>query len=733
MPSRNDLIPGLDIHAAISTHLELSTRLRALIDGQSREALKAATVSSDSQCALGKWIHGRAALRYAALSEFGSLRDAHAQFHSCAGNALEVHQQGNQAAARALHNGALRQATDAFRRELSAFCKAAARSAGQNRRELALASAKISRKSVESRMFWILLASVGATAALRGILAGDVRASVALQVRPADVLMLLAVACPALYWFVLHPLLRTLDHLAYVKNDLRIADATMEIRSPMLIADPNGLITKVNRAFTESTGFSPDEVAGNTPRLLKSDKQDAAFFAEMWKSLELSGTWYGTLWNKRKDGREFLADLTITAIRGEMDELVAYVSTFTDLTAQRGGLLAREPAATPPESAAHLRSEFLGHMGHELRTPMNAVLGYADLALHEPLDEKLRGYLQQIRDSGRTLMKKIDHVLDFSKIESGTIEFETRAFDLAAVCTGAFRNAILLASGRKVGVESDIDRDLPSTLLGDPARVEQIVATLLGNAIKYTGSGGKVMLSVKLHRLSQGMASIGIMVQDTGIGMDAARIAVLFEPFAPAGTSATRKQGGTGLGLTIAKSLVEQMGGTLGVESAPGKGSTFHAVLMLPVAAKDADTATPPPIPASAAWDGIQVGRYAGKRLLVAEDDEDNQGLARVVFECFGFSVDIAENGREAVRMVSEAREPYDLILMDIRMPEMGGLEATRIIRATHPMESLPIVALSANAYEADRQKSLNAGMNEHLVKPLELNQINQVLERILG
>ena len=156
MPSRNDLIPGLDIHAAISTHLELSTRLRALIDGQSREALKAATVSSDSQCALGKWIHGRAALRYAAHSEFGSLRDAHAQFHSCAGNALEVHQQGNQAAARALHNGALRQATDAFRRELSAFCKAAARSAGQNRRELALASAKISRKSVESRMFWIL-------------------------------------------------------------------------------------------------------------------------------------------------------------------------------------------------------------------------------------------------------------------------------------------------------------------------------------------------------------------------------------------------------------------------------------------------------------------------------------------------------------------------------------------------------------------------------------------------
>ena len=733
MLSRNDLIPGLDMHTAISAHLELSTRLRALIDGQSREALKAATVSSDSQCALGKWIHGRAALRYAAHSEFGSLRDAHAQFHSCAGNALEVHQQGNQAAARALHNGALRQATDAFRRELSTFCAAAARSAGQNRRELALASAKISRKSVESRMFWILLVSVGATAALRGILAGDARASVALQVRPADVLMLLAVACPALYWFVLHPLLRTLDHLAYVKNDLRIADAAMEIRSPMLIADPNGLITKVNRAFTESTGFSPDEVIGNTPRLLKSDKQDAAFFAEMWKSLELSGTWYGTLWNKRKDGGEFLADLTITAIRGEMGELVAYVSTFTDLTAQRGGLLAREPAATPSESAAHLRSEFLGHMGHELRTPMNAVLGYADLALHEPLDEKLRGYLQQIRDSGRTLMKKIDDVLDFSKIESGTIELETRAFDLAAVCTGACRNAILLAAGRKVGVESDIDKDLPSTLLGDPARVEQIVATLLGNAIKYTGSGGKVMLSVKLHRLSQGMASIGIMVRDTGTGMDAARIAVLFEPFAPAGTSATRRQGGTGLGLTIAKSLVEQMGGTLGVESAPGKGSTFHAVLMLPVAAKDADTAKPPPIPASAEWDGIQVGRYAGKRLLVAEDDEDNQELARVVFECFGFSVDIAENGRETVRMVSEAREPYDLILIDIRMPEMGGLEATRIIRATHPMESLPIVALSANAYEADRQKSLNAGMNEHLVKPLELNQINQVLERILG
>lgn len=736
MLNRSDVIPGLDVNDAISSHQELSNRLRDLIDGASGRALDAAVISSDSKCAFGKWIHGRAVLRYARLSEFGSLRDAHAQFHVCAGNVLQVQQQGNRAAARALHNGALQKAADAFKGEILGFCTAAARAGRQNDEPaLALANRKLDRATAAQTVLWILAAGVGATAALKVFMGVDTPSIADWRAPLADALLLLAVACPALYVLVLRPLLGATVRLAQVEADSLAMEAALGTLPPMLITDSNGMIIKVNQAFTQISGFSADDVVGKTPRLLKSDKQDAAFFAAMWRGIAESGAWHGRLWNKRKDGGEFLADLTVTAIRGETGAPVAYVSAFTDLTEQRGALLARDTAEDSPPSSAQSRSEFLAHIGHELRTPMNAVLGFTNLALLEPLDERLRGYLQQVRESGQILLEKINAILDLSKIEAGKIELDRIAFDLAAVCTSAYRTAILQASGKNVRVESSIDPGIPAMLLGDPVRIAQIVGILLGNAVKFTDAG-KVALSVKLHRQSHGFANIGIMVKDTGIGMDPAHLAQLFQPFAKAGASAGARHAGSGLGLTIAKSLLEQMGGTLGVESSPGQGSTLHAVLQLPVA--DAGAGSPADAkhasaPAPAVWAGIQAGRYAGKRLLVAEDDEASQGLIRLVFERFGFHVDTANDGQEAARKIEAATQAYDLILMDIRMPGMGGLEATRIIRAKHPMEKLPIVALSANAYEKDRQESLNAGMNEHLVKPLELDQLNKLLERLLA
>ena len=722
---RNDVIPGLDVNDAIGSHLEWGERLRALVDGTSNERLDASVVARDDACALGKWIHGRANRQHAQLPEYASLRDSHAQLHACACNVLMVQQQGNPAAAKALLNGALQQASGAFKHATLDFLASAARQRSESKRGLALSSGKISRAIATRRILWTLMASLGATLVLKAVLFGEMPNSAGWRVGLADVLMLLAVACPALYFAVLRPLYGAVDHLRYAEDDLRTLDAAIETQPPMLIADANGMILKVNHAFTGITGFGAEDVVGQTPRLLKSGKQDAGFYEQMWKSIADAGAWQGALWNKRKDGREFRAHLAIAAVPGPLGKAVLYVATLEDRTGAGGALLEKDAA----ESDARSRSEFMTHVGHQLRTPLNAMLGFADLALHEPLDPRLRGYLERIRDSGRTLVGRVEDLLELTRIESGEIELGRIAFDLTEVCTTARRTATILASGKSVRVESSFDPGIPARLLGDPVRIAKIADGLLGNAVKFTESG-TVAITLALQRLSQGIATIGMTVRDTGIGMDDTLVARVFRQSSRDEDAARRRIGGAGLGLVIVKSLVAQMGGTIAVESSPGQGSSFHVVLSLPVAPEAAGA---PPAGKASEWAGIQEGRYSGKRLLVAEDDEANQELFRLIFETYGFSVDIAPNGREAVRRVAGENAPYDLVLMDIMMPEMGGLEATRIIRATHPMDVLPIVALTAHASEEDRQLSLNAGMNEHLVKPLELERTNKVLERLLG
>lgn len=731
MPSKDDVIPGLDLDDAIRTHAGLCDHVADLIEGKAKRKSDLNSVSSDSQCLLGKWIHGRATLRYARLPEFEALRDSHAQLHFCAANVLKIQRDGDRDAARSERDRTLRPAADTFRGDIDRFCAVAAQFNAQAKAQAALSSAKISRRSAATRAGLILAASLGSAVLSRLFLFADDAAVPKAQLRLPDVVVALALGCPALYFLVLRPLYAALDRLGQVQADFRSADAAIETLSPMLVTDSNGMITRVNRAFTEVTGFSAADLEGRTPRVLKSSRQDAAFFAAMWAGLASAGSWQGRVWNKRKDGGEFLADLKITAVRGAAGELLNYVSVFTDMTEGRAGLLATETAGRG-ESSAQLRAEFLAHMGHELRTPMNAMMGYTDLALAEPLSDAGRKYLGQVRESGRLLLSKIDDILDLSKIEFGNLVLEQFAFDPAAVFAAAGRNGVVLATTKNLRLVSDIDSALPASVLGDPGRTAQVVDILLNNAIKFTDSG-TVTVAVKLHRLGQGGANIGIMVTDTGIGMDEAQVSRLFMPFAESERSAKRRQGGAGLGLTIAKSLVDQMDGTIAVESAPGTGSSFHVVLNFPLSGEKSGPAGKSTSTPIAGWEDIPAGRYAGKRVLVAEDDPDNQGLIRVVMERFGFSVDIANNGREAVRKFGESAGAYDLVLMDIRMPEMDGLEAARLIRARSPMADLPIVALSANAFGEDRQKSLNAGMNEHLVKPVRPDQLNEVLERVLG
>jgi signal transduction histidine kinase/CheY-like chemotaxis protein len=398
----------------------------------------------------------------------------------------------------------------------------------------------------------------------------------------------------------------------------------------------------------------------------------------------------------------------------------------------RDGRAALERALADAQSATKAKSEFLATMSHELRTPMNGVLGFAQLALDERPPARIREQLLEIHRSGSTLLALLNDLLDFSKIEAGKLQLECEPLSLAAIVERACRLARLAAGPKGVRVEASVDVALPPRLRGDALRLEQVLTNLLGNAVKFT-ERGEVHLDVRAARLLDGSESVSLAVRDTGIGMTDEQIARLFQPFVQADGTTTRRFGGTGLGLVITRRLVELMGGEIEVSSSPGRGTTFTAKVRLPISesadGEPASTSAPSEPPVLA--DELR-GRYAGKRVLVVEDGVVNQRITKAMMQKLGFEVEIAEDGRIALEKVATANPPFDLVLMDVHMPEMDGLEATRELRKLHSAEALPIIALTADAFEDDQQASRQAGMNGHVTKPTRLAALARAVGEVV-
>jgi signal transduction histidine kinase/CheY-like chemotaxis protein len=400
--------------------------------------------------------------------------------------------------------------------------------------------------------------------------------------------------------------------------------------------------------------------------------------------------------------------------------LVVAVLLYLGFRASQAAQRVLAEATRTAESAAQAKGEFLANMSHEIRTPMNAIIGMAHLALQTGLDARQRNYVEKIDRSAKWLLHILNDILDFSKIESGKLTVEEAPFELDEVMDNLVSVIGLKAEEKDLALHIDLEPGMPNHLVGDSLRLGQVLLNLANNAVKFTASGGRVAIEGECEEPRGDRLRLHFVVRDTGIGMTPEQQARLFQAFSQADSSTSRRFGGSGLGLAISKNLVEMMGGTIWVESIVGVGSAFHFTVQVKPSQQPQLTVRRPP-QSKARLAAEAVARLRGARVLLVEDNRINQELVVELLGGQGVQVTVAENGREALSLLE--RRPFDGVLMDVQMPVMDGYRATEKIRAQRRFAELPIIAMTANAMEADRQRALDAGMNDYLAKPIDIDE----------
>jgi PAS domain S-box-containing protein len=520
------------------------------------------------------------------------------------------------------------------------------------------------------------------------------------------------------------------ERLAAADKLRKLSSAVEQSLHAIAITNARVEIEYVNQAFSDVTGYSPEEVLGKNPRLLQSGETSRSTFAAIWEALGQGQAWRGEVINRKKNGEIYYAYQSISPIQDADGGISHYVSISEDITEKKhvGQELDRhrhhleelvatrtselDAARLEAERLTRVKSEFLANMSHEIRTPMNAVLGMARIGQRDSEAGKAREAFGHILDAGQHLLGVINDILDFSKIEAGKMAVEARPLELPALIRHALHLMRERAGAKSLALSLDADPALPIWVSGDRLRLEQVLLNLLGNAVKFT-ERGKVSLAVR--PLS---GDILFHVSDTGIGMTPEQVSRVFAAFEQADASTTRQFGGTGLGLAISRQLARLMGGDIGVESAAGIGSTFTLRLPLPAAAAQEDVLV--------AADGP---RLAGFSILAAEDVDINRLILEDLLEHEGARVVFAEDGQEALdRLAEQGKQAFDVVLMDVQMPVMDGHEAARRMREIAP--HLPIIGLTAHALVEERDKCLASGMVDHVTKPIVADELVSAILR---
>jgi len=488
----------------------------------------------------------------------------------------------------------------------------------------------------------------------------------------------------------------------------------------IITIDGQGTVQEFSPSAERLFGYAADEVVGRNVNMLMPEPYHSEHDGYLRRyhatgEAHIIGTGREVT-GRHKDGHHMPVRLAVGRVDlSGQDRL--YVGMLTDISDRQALEASLREAADRAEQAAAAKTRFLANMSHEIRTPMNSIIGFAELLQQTDLTASQRSHLDAICQSSRALLRLINDILDTTKFEHGRLELETRDFSLKALAHQIESSLRLGAQARQLTLRTEYPADMPEYFQGDTLRLLQIFTNLVGNAIKFTENGGVTVV------FSYEDAMVHVQVRDTGIGMTPEQVATIFEPFTQADASISRRFGGTGLGTTIARQLVQLMRGRLEVESAPGKGSTFHVWLPL----------QPGKPPAAAAGPGPDV-ELPPLRVLIADDVEQNLELLALILQSRGHQVTAAHDGEEAVRRFLEGG--FDVILMDVHMPGTDGLQAVRLIRQHERGGGLartPVIALTASVMARDRREARQAGMDGFAVKPLDIPRLFGEIARVLA
>lgn len=492
--------------------------------------------------------------------------------------------------------------------------------------------------------------------------------------------------------------------------------------SMILITDKNGFIEYANNAFYSFTGFDEYEIIGRHTKILGTGLNSADFYKVMWTAIQEGKAWEGILYNRKKDESIYPEEMTITPIV-ENGKIAHFVAIKKDITDRLMNEEALKEAAQKALEASKMKSEFLSTMSHEIRTPMNGIIGMTEILLQTNLQEDQKEYAKIVKQSSESLLAILNDILDFSKMEAGKLDIINSDFDLPETCSGIAKLLGTQAKEKGLDFTIQIDQSIPINVIGDPVRIRQVMMNLIGNAIKFTEKGSVKVVLAPLLAIDDGFI-VRFSVTDTGIGIAKSIRRKLFSSFTQADSSTSRKFGGTGLGLAICKKLVSLMNGDIGVLSKEGEGSVFWFEIPLKTSknihTEQHEQQTNEII--------IATETTHNKIVLLAEDNIVNQKIARIQLERLGFDVDIVPNGQEAIDKA--LLFDYDLVLMDCQMPTKDGYTATKELRSAG--FNKPILAMTANVMQGDKEKCIECGMNDYISKPINTKELEAMLTKWL-
>lgn len=478
--------------------------------------------------------------------------------------------------------------------------------------------------------------------------------------------------------------------------------------------DINGIITYANNNFSKLSGYTRDELLGSNHNIVRHPSVPSEIFKDLWSTIQSKKIWKGKLKNINKTGETYYTDTTIVPLLDSHNKIIEYMAIRFEIT-QLHNTIKRE------QKLQKVKSTFLANMSHEIRTPLNGIIGFLDILGKSKLDSKQEEYISIIKNSSDLLLSIINDVLDFSKIEAKELKIENVKFNFKDELETLTPLFYLKAEENGIQFIVDIDNKFPECLISDLLRIKQIITNLVNNALKFTHEG-QVILSIKVLEKNDSDITINISVKDTGIGINKDNQRRIFKPFSQTDASTTREYGGTGLGLAITKELISLLGSTLKLESEINKGSEFSFPLKLTICNEKV---------ISNANDKINF-KFHGK-ILIAEDNKINQMLMSHILGIKNIDFTIVQNGLEVVEEYKKNRDSYDIIFMDINMPIMDGIIATKEIlvhEQNNNLQHIPIIALTANALSGDREKFLSVGMDDYLSKPINKEEFFDIIAK---